>query len=213
MADDTPGISPAEDPYEFDWPDDAREQRDAEREAAPGAVANRPKAPLWLAALSLGILTMLVYLVAVGAAARVPIVVVQLTLPVVLVATFAALPIGLILERFTRRARAGLAEVAFLVVGGALGYFWTFWVWQGFLADYVFDNYATDFISDDPSAEIAGFRDASSLFMMTATATAFLVARMLTEGVARFRIGVYIAAGFIGALTVWSAVGWALDLS
>src|SRR5690606_10196458 len=161
---------------------------------------------------SLGILTMLVYLVAVGAAARVPIVVVQLTLPVVLVATFAALPIGLILERFTRRARAGLAEVAFLVVGGALGYFWTYWVWQGFLADYVFDNYATEFVSEDPASEIAGFRDASSLFMMTATATSFLVARMLTRAVARFRIGVYVAAGTIAALTAWSAAGWVQSL-
>lgn len=212
MSDDKPGISPSDDPYEFEWPDDTKDERQAELERRRAELAAKPQAPLWLTALTLGVLTVMLYVMAIAAVGRVPSFAVQLAAPIALVAIVAALPIGLIVERLTRPLRTGASEVIFLVLGGALGYFWTFGVWEAFLSDYLLTNFGDVAASDNPQAEVDGFRDASSVFMMTATATAFLVARMLSETVARYRIGVYLAAASLGAIVAYSAWGWLGEL-
>ena len=54
MTDERPSITPADDPYEFDWPDDAKAERAAEREKAAARDAVRP-APLYLSAIVIGV--------------------------------------------------------------------------------------------------------------------------------------------------------------
>src|SRR6187431_165198 len=61
MAEDRPGITPADDPYEFEWPDDAKEERAAERAAETKKAEVNP-APRLLTALVLGIGVVLVFI-------------------------------------------------------------------------------------------------------------------------------------------------------
>lgn len=198
-------ITPEDDPYTFEWPDDAREQRIAEREAERRAAEVSP-APAWLTALVIGAGVQLVAFLLIGMAGQSMELFLWLVAPTVLIAATAALPVGLIVLVLTRRMRAAFAEPLFLVVGGALGYFWGWAVFELWLLDRL----PVLFPDVDP-ANFTGSRDAVAVFLMVTVGTAFYVARTTTLRASRHARPVYIGAAVIAVLTVVSGIGWARE--
>jgi hypothetical protein len=183
-------ITPAEDPYAFDWPDDAKEAR-AEQRAAEASRASVRPAPLLLSAITIGIGTVLVFVLPVAVVAGALSVWVAMAAPIVIGGLVLALLPAIVLERVTRTWRRGLPEIAFLVLGLVIGAGWTW------LAITVFDG---------PSA----FRVRTSVFMGTAVAAAFFAARAWAEPLRRYPRYLYTAAGLIALLTLASLANFVL---
>lgn len=187
MADDKREITPAEDPYEFDWPDDAKEARAAER-AEAAAKADVKPAPLWLTEITVGIATVLAFIfpVTVVAGNAVP-PFIELVLLVVLGGVTVGLIPALILKPIIRGWRRGLPELAAVVVGFVVGAAWTwlFLTWQA---------------APDP------VRVRISVFMGTAVAAAYYVALAWSQKIRTAPRAVFATAGVIGLLTVASIV-------
>lgn len=193
-----PAVAPGVDPYEIEWPDDAKEMREAERAAAARRAAVKP-APRGLTALVIGLSVPLLFVLIVSVAMGDLRVFVAVVLPLVLVGSAMAFPIGLMLERATRSWRTGLPELAFLVVGIMIGAGWTW----GLVT--VVNTY---FVDVDSAEGAAFFRSVASMFMGTATASAFMAAKFWTDPLRRQPRPVYVLAVVIGVLTVVSAVTW-----
>jgi hypothetical protein len=190
MPEDRQGISPADDPYEFDWPDDAKEQRAAERAAAAERVYVKP-APLLLSAVTIGIGTVLLFILPVALVAGAITFFIAIAAPVVIGGLVVALLPAYLLQRVSGNWRRGLPEIAFLVLGFAIGMGWTWVIMQLFNAP----------AQDIPRAAV---------FMGTAVAAAFFAARAWAEP---FRLQaklVYVAAGLIALLTIASIVNYVL---
>lgn len=190
MTEERRGITPADDPYEFDWPDDAKEERAAQRATEAKRAAVKP-APLLLSAVVIGIGVVLLFILPIAVVAGALTVWIAMAAPVVLGGLVLALLPALLLQRATLTWRRGLPEIAFLVLGVALGAGWS-WV------------FITLF--DGPSA----FRVRAAVFMGTAVAAAFFAARAWAEPFRRFPRYVYSLAGVIALLTVASIANFIL---
>jgi hypothetical protein len=197
-------ITPSDDPYEFDWPDDAKELRAAEREAVRKRAAIRP-APRYLTAYLIGTWTVLVLIGIFTVINGMPQVFVGVVAPIAVVALVAALPLGAIIEVLTRRFNQGISVLVFLLVGASVGYYWTFT-----LTGWMYSHYT---ISWWETAEVAARRDAVSLFMMTAVACAFVLARNLTDEMKVRPKVVYIALAVLVLFAVPSAIGALRDFA
>ena len=189
MADDKREITPAEDPYEFDWPDDAKEARAAER-AKAAATADVKPAPLILSALVIGIGTVLLFILPVTVVAGALNVWIAMAAPVVIGGLLALIP-AVLLQRVTLNWRKGLTEIAFIAVGFLVGWGWSWLIITAF---------------EGPSA----FRVRAAVFMGTAVAAAYVAARTWAEPFRRFPKYVYIVAGLIALLTVSSVLNYVL---
>jgi hypothetical protein len=190
VADDRPGITPADDPYEFDWPDDAKDARAAERAAAAAKVEVKP-APLLLTALVIGIGMVLVFILPVSIVAGAITFWIAMAAPVVLGGLVLGLLPAVLLERVSRGWRRGLPEIAFVAVGFLVGFGWTW------LAVAAFDG-----------ASAFGIR--AAVFMGTAVAAGYLAARQWTDAFRLYPRYVYTLAGLIGLLTLASIVNFIL---
>lgn len=190
--DDDLTARPGEDPYELDWPDDAKDERAAERERARLAGETEPVSrPLTALIVGVG-LTLLCILPVAVIGGQIGIFL-AVAAPVALGGAVVAWPTGLLLDRLVRRMPTGVGEVAFLVMGGAIGYGLT---WVGItLVNSVI--YATP-VEDD------SFRSLASMFMLTATAVGFLGAYMLTDRLRVHRRQVWILGGLVAALVALS---------
>ena len=199
--DEAPVIQPENDPYEFQWPDDAKDLRAAEREKARKKADITP-APRWLTAWALGVGVQLAFFGIIAVVAGSIALLVQLTFPTVLVATVGALPVGLVLERITRGWRPGYGEATFLGAGMLIGFTWT----------YLAIGASPDlFVSNTES--LASTRQVASIFMLTSVGSAFFVARAATDAVRYKPKTVYVITVVVALLTAWSAVLWATDLA
>jgi len=193
MADDRPGITPADDPYEFDWPDDAKEARAAEREQAIHKAAVQP-APVLLTAIVIGIGMVLVFILPVSIVAGALTFWIAMAAPVVLGGLVFGLLPAVLLERVSRGWRRGFPEVAFIAVGFLVGFGWTW------LAVEFFDG-------------TSAFGIRAAVFMGTAVAAGYLAARQWTDALRRSPRAVYTLAGLIGLLTVVSIVNYVLFIA
>ena len=181
---------PGDDPYELDWPDDAKEARAAERAERARRAAIQP-APRLLAAASAGIGVTLLFILPVSLVAGAPGILVSATLPVVLVGVVLGLPLLVAIERLTKPLPRGITELALLVVGGAIGYGLTYVVATWLSAGQ--DNLAT-------------VRSVTSIFMMTATASGFLTAHMIADSFRMRPKAVWLVSGLLVVLTVFSVM-------
>ena len=198
---EAPAIQPESDPYEYEWPDDGKDLRAAEREKAQKTADIKP-APRWLTAWALGVGVQLAFFAIIALVAGSIALLVQLTFPTVLVATAGALPVGLVLERITRGWRPGYGEGTFLGVGMLIGFTWTY---------LAIDSSPDLFVSNTESLDST--RQVASIFMLTSVGAAFFVARTATEA-ARFKPKmVYIGTAIIVLITAWSAVLWITGLA
>jgi len=188
MTDERPGISPSEDPYEFAWPDDAKEERAAERAAAAERAYVKP-APLLLSAIVIGIGMVLLFVLPVSVVAGALTFFVAITAPIVVGGLVLALLPAYLLHVASRTWRRGLPEIAFLVLGFAVGMGWTWIIMSLFNAP----------AQDIPRAAV---------FMGTAVAAAFFAARAWAEPFRLMPRYVYTAAGLIALLTVASIVNY-----
>jgi len=184
MTDERPGISPAEDPYEFDWPDDAKEERAAQRAAEAERAYVKP-APLLLSAIVIGIGMVFAFMLPVAfVGGALPGFVAFAGYVAIAGVTVALIP-ALLLERVSRTWRRGLPEVAFLVLGLVIGGGWT-WL----------------LLSSVPGIGIEPTRGA--VFMATAVAASFFSARAWAEPFRHYPRYVYTLAAVIGMLTISS---------
>lgn len=196
--DDGPLAKPGADPYEIEWPDDAKEIRAAEREQQAQRALVRP-APRYLTAIVIGVGMVLVFLLPIALAVGDIGVFVFLALPVTLVGVLFAFPIGAMLERVSRGWRVGLPEIAFLTVGLVIGVTWTYGAVT--IIDDAFGVFGTE-------ADAAFFRSAAGVFMGTATAAAFMAAKFWTEPLRRRPTLVYGLGGALAVLIILSALTW-----
>ena len=194
MADDRPGITPADDPYEFDWPDDDKDARAAEREAEAVKVAVNP-APRLLTAIVLGIGMVLVFILPVALVAGAIGFWIAVAAPVIVGGLLLGLLPAALLERVSRGWRRGLPEIAFIVVGFVVGLGWTWFAMTAF-KEFLFPNEAT----------MAVVRVRASVFMGTAVAAAYLAALTGTEPLRRHPKFVYGAGAIIGLLGILSVI-------
>ena len=194
MAQDPKSITPGDDPYEFDWPDDAKEQRAEEREQDNRRALVKP-APLYLSAITIGIGTVLAFILPVAVVSGAVGFIVAVAAPIVFGGLVLALLPAVLLQRASRGWRAGLPEIAFIVLGFAIGAAWT-WIAITLVGHYYFEN----------PDQMPSVRAPVSIFMGTAVASAFYAARAWSESFRRKPMFVYIAAGFIGLLTVLSFI-------
>ena len=192
MPTERPGITPGDDPYEYEWPDDAQEERAAEREVEASRALTRP-APRFLAAFVLGTSTVLMFILPLALISGATGFFIAVAAPVVLGGLILAAVPALLLERVSRTWRRGLPEVAFLVLGFAIGAAWT-WVALTLFQDVLFA---------DP-AQLLNVRAPSAIFMGTAVASAFFAARAFADGFRRAPKVVYTVGGLIALLTVLS---------
>ena len=190
MAPERSEISPADDPYEFDWPDDSKEARAAEREAAAVKADVKP-APLLLSALVIGNALVLAFILPVAVVAGQLSFWIAMAAPVVIGGLVVALLPAVLLERATRGWRRGLPELAFIALGMLIGIGWTWFVVT------LFDGPPT-------------FRVRASVFMGTAVAAAFFAARAWAEPFRRFPKYVYGIAALIALITVASIANYVL---
>ncbi len=189
MTEDKREITPADDPYEFEWPDDAAEQRAAERAKAAQKADVKP-ASLMLSATVIGIGTVLLFMLPVTIVAGAINVWIAMAAPVVIGGLFALIP-AILIHRITASWRKGLPELAFVLGGFLVGWGWSWFIITAF---------------DGPSA----FRVRAAVFMGTAVAAAFLAARTWAEPFRRFPKQVYIGAAIIVFLTVASIINFIL---
>jgi len=194
VAHDPTSITPGDDPYEFDWPDDAKEQRAEEREQENRRALVKP-APLYLSAITIGIGTVLAFILPVAVVSGAVGFVVAVAAPITIGALVLALLPAILLQRVSRSWRQGLPELAFIALGFAIGAAWT-WIAITLLFEYLFDN----------PDQMPSVRAPVSIFMGTAVASAFYAARAWSERLRQKPKVVYIAAGFIGLLTLLSLV-------
>ncbi|MGC4174532.1 hypothetical protein [Demequina sp.] len=190
MSPERPGISPADDPYEFDWPDDAKEERAALREAEAKKTHVNP-APLLLSAAVIGTGTVLMFVLPVSILAGSLTFFIAMTAPIVLGGLVVALLPAVLLQRASAGWRRGLPEVAFLALGFTIGMAWTWVVMTYFNA---------------PQPDVVR----TSVFMGTAVAAAFFAARGWAENFRHMPRYVYTAAGVIGLLVVASIINYIL---
>ena len=172
---------PGDDPYELDWPDeeaDARAAARAERERQREA----NKTPRWLAAAAAGLGTTVLFLVPVALVGGAPGLVFTGAFPIVVVGLVLGLPILLLIERLTQNVPSGITEVALLLVGGATGYGLT----------YVVATYLSA-----GEEGLGTIRAVTSLFMMTASATGFVVAHLAAERFRRNPRAVYLTSALL----------------
>lgn len=199
MADDTrkpQGITPDDDPYEYDWPDDARDLRAAEREELLRKEQIAP-APRVLTSFVIGVGTVLIFEVIASLIIDLRMI---LSLGIAtVVCGIPALVIGLGLETLTRRLRQGFAAAIFFAAGAAIGFGWTY-----ALVGVLFDRFAD--IPAEYAQDAQSLRVLVSWFMMTATATGFYLARVSTDHMRARPRAVYIAAGLIALVAVVGAV-------
>lgn len=195
---DGPVAKPGIDPYEIEWPDDSKEQREAERAAAAKRAAVKP-APRALTALVIGLGVAMLFILIVSVAMADLRVFVAVVLPLVAIGSLLAFPIGLLLERVTRTWRTGLPELSFLLVGILIGAGWT----------YGLVTLTNTYIVEPESVEAAAFfRSVATMFMGTATASAFMAAKFWTDPLRYQPRAVYVLASVIVALTILSVVSW-----
>jgi hypothetical protein len=190
VADDRPGITPADDPYEFDWPDDAKEERAAEREKAAAAATVRP-APLLLSAVVIGTGVVLAFVLPVAIVAGALQFFIAVTAPIVIGGVVVALLPAVLLERVSRGWRRGFPQAAFLALGLVVGGGWTWLVMT------VFDAAPPD-------------RVRAATFMATAVAAGFYAAYTWAESFRRFPRYVYVLSAVIGFLTLASIGNYVL---
>jgi hypothetical protein len=195
------GISPGEDAYSYDWPDDAKELRAAERAAARKRADVHP-APRYLTAYLVGTWTVLAFVAAFALVLQEPALLIGVTAPIAIVGLVAALPLGAILEILTRRFHQGISVLVFLVVGATVGYYWTF-----SMAGWILSHY------NAPAEEAAASQEAVAVFMLTAVACAFVVARNTTDEVRMRPRPVYVALAVLVLLAIPSAIGAIQDFS
>jgi len=194
VAHDPKSITPEDDPYEFDWPDDAKAQRAEEREKENQRALVKP-APLYLSAITIGIGMVLLFILPVAMVSGAGGFFIAVAAPVVIGGLVLALLPAVLLQRVSANWRRGLPEIAFLVLGFAIGTGWT-WITITLLQSYLFDN----------PQQMPSVRAPSSIFMGTAVASAFFGARAWAEPLRRSPKVVYIAASLIGLLTILSLV-------
>lgn len=194
MAEDRPGITPADDPYEFDWPDDEKDARAAER-AEQAQRAEVAPAPAFLTAIVLGIGMVLVFILPVAVVAGAIGFWIAVAAPVIVGGLVLGLVPALLLERVSRGWRRGLPEIAFILVGFLVGFGWT-WLAMTAFQEFLFPNEAT----------MAVVRVRASVFMGTAVAAGYLAARSWTEPVRRHPRFVYGAGALIGLLGILSII-------
>jgi hypothetical protein len=166
-------IGPADDPYEFEWPDDAKELREAEREAARGRADVRP-APRYVTAYLIGTGVVLLFIGGFSLMEQTPELFASLVAPIAVAGLVAALPLGIVLALLTRGRNLAIGVTTFLVVGGLVGYLWT----------YAFINWLIHLYPPSTAEEAAnydGFRVAGSIFMAVAVSSAFVTAFNLTD--------------------------------
>lgn len=192
--DDDLTAKPGDDPYELDWPDEERDARAAAREQERLAGEVEP-APRPLAALVIGIgLTLLCILPVAVIGSQIGFFI-AVAAPVAAGGALVAFPTGLLLDRVVRRMPTGVGEVAFLVLGGAIGYGLT-WVGLTLFQEYLFAS----------EQDLVVVRSQASIFMMTATAVGFVGAYMLADKLRRYPKQVWILGGLVGALVVLSVI-------
>jgi hypothetical protein len=196
--------APGEDPWEFEWPDDAKELRAAEREAARRAKDVRP-APRFFTAYILGTWTVLLFPLVISLVRQAPQLFVSLVAPIAVIGLVAAFPLGMVIEALTRRMNKGVAGLIFLAIGAFIGYFWTYEIVGWIISNSEFDPE----LVPDPAAD----RIAASLLMLTATATGFVTARNLTDTVRKNAKAVYISFGVLVLFFIPSAIWAVQDLS
>lgn len=192
MSKNGSGPAPGDDPYEYEWPDDAQEQRAREREAVANQALNRP-APRLLTALVLGFSTVLLFITPVALIAGAAPFIIAITAPLVVGGLILAFPPAALLEYVSRGWRRGVPELAFVLLGLAIGGGWT-WVFLTLFVDVMFA---------DP-AQMPSVRAPSAVFMGTAVASAMFAAHTFADGLRRSPKVVYSIGGFIALLTVLS---------
>ncbi len=181
---------PGDDPYELDWPDDAKEARAAERAERARKAAIKP-APRLLAAASAGIGVTLLFILPVSLVAGAPGLLVVSTLPIVLIALILGLPLLVLIERVTKPLPRGITDVVLIVVGGAIGYGLTYVMATWLSAGQ--DNLET-------------VRSVTSIFMMTAAASGFLAAHAVADSFRMKPKAVWLVSGLLAVLTVFSVL-------
>lgn len=194
MADDRPGITPADDPYEFEWPDDEKDARAAEREAQSQKAAVTP-APLFLTALVLGIGMVLAFILPVSIVAGAIGLWIALAAPVIIGGLVLGLVPALLLQRVSRTWRKGLPELAFVVGGFIIGFGWT-WLAMTAFQEFLFDS----------QANMEVFRVRAASFMGTAVAAGYLAAYSWADSVRRYPRFVYGAGAIIALSGILSVV-------
>ena len=190
MSEGRSGITPSDDPYEYDWPDDAKEARAAERAAAAVKDAVRP-APLYLSAIVIGTGLVLAFILPVALVAGALTFFVAVAAPVVIGGLVVAFLPAVLLQRVTVNWRRGLPEVAFLVLGLVIGGGWTYLVMT------LFNAAQPDIVR-------------AATFMATAVAAAFFAARAWAEPFRQFPRYVYSLAGLIAIITLASIANYVL---
>lgn len=191
--DEDRALQPGDDPYEFDWPDDSKEMRAAERAKASARSVVTP-APRSLTAIVIGLTVVFLFLVPIGLVVGDMRVLTVAAAPIALAGLVLGFPLAAMLERVSRTWRTGLSEVATLLLGVATGYGWTF-AFITYLPADVFGSEEDFFF----------IRSVSSIFMATATASAFMAAKFGTDRLRNFPQWVYglgIAVGLIIILSV-----------
>lgn len=194
MADGTTGkreIGPDDDPYEFEWPDDAKELRAAEREVARAKAEVRP-APRALTAYVLGLGTVLLFEIAIAVAYQSPAIMLSLA-PVTAGAAVPALIIILAIDVATRRLRNEFATPIYPFVGAILGFAWTYT-----LIGFAYDQWGG--VTPEIADEADSLRTLASIVMMTATATGFFVVRVATDKARAYPKPVYIGGAVIAVM-------------
>lgn len=181
---------PGDDPYELEWPDDAKEQRAAERAAKAKREAIKP-APRLLAATVIGLSLPILFIVPIALVAGAPALVVAVAFPIVLLGLLTGLPSFVLIEKVGARFPRGVTDVSLLIVGGGLGFGLT----------YVMFTYA---YRNEP--DIDGMRQMVSLLMMTAVAASMMAAHGLAD---QFRMkprAVWVSLAVLVLVTVASLV-------
>jgi hypothetical protein len=179
---------PGDDPYELNWPDDAKDARAAERAERARRAAVKP-APRWLAAASAGTSVTLLFIVPVALVAGAPGLVFSAALPIVAVGLVLGLPALYAIERVTKPLPRGVTELALVVVGGGIGYGLTYVLATALSAGA--DNLET-------------VRSVAAIFMLTATATGFLAAHMVADSFRMRPKAVWLVSAIMLALTAFS---------
>lgn len=191
-SDDGPRAKPGQDPYEIEWPDDAKEMRAAERAKAAERANVRP-VPRYFAAVVIGLAVVLAFIAPVALVLGQISILVIAAAPVVIVGVVAGFPIGAMLDRVSRTWRTGLPEIAFLTVGLAVGAGWTYAVLTLF-QESLFDD----------AGEAAWVRSVTAIFMGTATASAFMAAKFWADPLRMHPRWVYGIGLGVAVLTVLS---------
>lgn len=172
---------PGDDPYELDWPDDAKELRAAERAAKAKAAAVKP-VPRLFAATVIGLGITNLFVVPIAVVSGTPLLAVFSTLPIVVLGLLFGLPTFVVIEKVTANLRRGIADVALMIVGGGMG----------FGLAYV----AMAFLAGDDGIDGA-LRQYAGLYMMTAVATSMMCAHGFATGFSRKPPAVWLTAGVL----------------